>query len=100
MLSPDGKTFSCHKTVKYDDDGDCGTDPMSERHCAGAIIFAEKNGNVTQAMRMAERFRFYKIEDFTKDKKVMASVFDTEKEMLKVNKREQMPKRKLAKKKA
>jgi hypothetical protein len=52
MLSSSGGEFHCHKTSRQTGDG-------SQRHCAGALIFAEKNGNATQMMRIAERLGFY-----------------------------------------
>lgn len=62
MLSPAGGEFPCHKTVRRDHDGEgCapGRNRDGERHCAGALIFAEKNENATQMMRIAERIGLY-----------------------------------------
>lgn len=56
MLSSQGSTFACHKTV--DHDGDQFT-KSEEKHCAGALIFAEKNGTATQMMRIVERLGMY-----------------------------------------
>lgn len=76
FLVSGGGTFACHKTT-----GACGNNPKEERHCAGALIFAEKNGNANQMMRIMERLRMY---DHTKltDRE---SVFSSLKEMLKAN---------------
>jgi hypothetical protein len=75
MLSPGGSTFSCHKTVEHDDDDEpIQTDAV---HCAGALIFAEKNGNTTQMMRIAERLRLYDHRRLTR----RDTVFDTIDEM-------------------
>lgn len=54
MLNSQSGTFPCHKSVDYEDD-----DPTGDVHCAGALIFAEKNGNATQMMRIMERFGDY-----------------------------------------
>lgn len=68
MLSTGGGTFICHKTMET----------KSEQHCAGALIFAEKNRTATQAMRWMERIGVY---DHTKLES-QDSVFDTLPEML------------------
>jgi hypothetical protein len=81
MLSAQGGTFPCHKTIDYDkfeDDGDL--DPHAS-HCVGALVFAEKHRNRTQYMRIAERLGFY---DHSKlvTKANKKHVFDTLKQML------------------
>jgi hypothetical protein len=58
MLNPSGGTFPCHKSVDYGE-GDEPARKGGEVHCAGALIFAEKHGNATQMMRIAERFGDY-----------------------------------------
>ena len=60
MLDSQGGTFPCHKTAKgeHDDSGEYH-ETGDEIHCAGALIFAEKNGNATQMMRISERFGEY-----------------------------------------
>ena len=58
MLSLQGGEFPCHKTTVSDGDGDREVVADSQ-HCAGALIFAEKNGNATQMMRIMERTRDY-----------------------------------------
>lgn len=45
-LGPQGATFACHATE-------------NEQHCAGALIFAEKQELPTQMMRIAERLGWY-----------------------------------------
>lgn len=45
-----GGTFPCHKTVDHDD-----CDERSELQCAGAIIFAYKQGTSSQYIRICER---------------------------------------------
>jgi hypothetical protein len=69
MLSPHGGEFTCHKAVERGE----------KDHCGGALVFAEKNENQTQMMRIAERLRLY---DFTK-LKGHDRVFDTLADMLK-----------------
>lgn len=54
MLNPGGGEFVCHKTTVNDDGERVGG--INEQHCAGALIFAYKNDNATQMMRIAERF--------------------------------------------
>jgi hypothetical protein len=55
---PQGGTFACHKTVEHGDDGE-HLQREEEQHCAGALIFAEKQDNPTQLMRIYERFGGY-----------------------------------------
>lgn len=85
MLSTQGSTFTCHKTT-VDNDGELVEGPRS-RHCAGALIFAEKNGNATQMMRIAERLHDYDARKLMSQKDVVESVFDDLDEMLAVNRR-------------
>lgn len=75
MISRDGGTFACHKTT------DAGGSEGPVQHCAGALIFAEKNEIATQAMRIAERLRMY-------DHTLLQGhedVFDTLEEMVDAN---------------
>lgn len=73
MLSRGGGEFHCHKTTLQG-----GVPAGQERHCAGALIFAEKNGNATQMMRIAERLGMYD------PRKLVGyeNVFDDDAEML------------------
>jgi len=88
MLDSQGSTFACHKTTVYgstpEGDEDLRAGPQS-RHCAGALIFAEKQENATQAMRIAERLGWYNHRAFMADAAVVASVFDSLDEMLEAN---------------
>lgn len=59
MLHDNSFTFPCHKTVDYDAEGEGRRSSNDERHCAGALIFAEKNGTSTQMMRITERLGMY-----------------------------------------
>jgi hypothetical protein len=78
MLNFNGGVFPCHETIDYDEDEEDHIRNAGQ-HCAGALIFAEKNGNATQMMRIAERLRLY---DHTKLKKNHHLVFDSLKEMV------------------
>lgn len=52
------QTFACHKTTRFDDDGE--TVPhKKEQHCAGALIMLEHMNQPNQMMRIAERCGFY-----------------------------------------
>ena len=58
------RAFQCHKTVDYDsEEGDRTGSEDNAQHCAGALIFAEKNQLSHQMMRIAERLGMY---DYTK----------------------------------
>jgi hypothetical protein len=55
--------FACHKTCKIEEDKD-GCDVFVPRnkdtpHCAGALIFLEKQNKPHQMMRIYERLGFY-----------------------------------------
>ena len=80
MLSTQGGTFPCHKTIdydKYEDDGDLNPNSC---HCVGALVFAEKHGNATQYMRIAERLGLYNAATLlTKENQRL--VFDTLEQM-------------------
>lgn len=52
-----GQSFPCHKTLKQEEDGLVET--SKSEHCAGAMIFLEKQGAPNQMMRIAERLRMY-----------------------------------------
>lgn len=85
MLSPQGATFTCHKSTVEDTDSGKMVDGPNAQHCAGALIFGEKNGNSTQMMRIAERLRMYDPMALMADKEAVASVFDDLDEMVKAN---------------
>lgn len=78
-----GSTFACHKTTIEVDD-DLAEGPKS-RHCAGALIYAEKQGAVSQMVRIAERLRMYNPKDLMSNKDAVAKVFDSPEEMLEAN---------------
>ena len=76
MLSTAGGQFSCHKTR--------GMGKDEEVHCAGALIFAEKNENATQSMRLAERLGLYDANELRKAE-AWDEVFETAEEMIEAN---------------
>lgn len=78
-------TFSCHKTNKFDDEGNA-IETRDTQHCAGAMIFLEKLGRPNQLMRIAERFGGY---DHTK-LDMQAPIFRTPAEMIKAQPRSSM----------
>lgn len=89
LLDSQGRTFTCHRTTVDSDDDERGmVDGPNATHCAGALIFAEKNGNQTQMMRIAERMRWYDPGALMEQKEIVGSVFGSLKEMLKANKKE------------
>lgn len=52
--------FPCHKACDLGGDGLYREKPNDESpHCAGALIFLEKQGKPHQMMRINERFGFY-----------------------------------------
>lgn len=89
MLDSQGSTFACHKTTIDAPDDEDGSGLMAatpkSKHCAGALIFAEKNGKANQMMRIAERLRMYDAGKLMAQAEVVATVFDTLKEMLRAN---------------
>lgn len=82
-LSPDGKTFPCHKTTIDGVEGLVAT--ASSRHCAGSLIFSEKHKNATQMVRIAERLGLYNARKLMSQKEVVDKVFDSVREMQKAN---------------
>lgn len=84
MLHPGGSQFSCHKTVEHGDDEDEEGEAIpinrsDEIHCAGALIFAEKQGAATLIMRLGKHLGIYKPGTC----KGRDDVFDSADEMLK-----------------
>jgi hypothetical protein len=79
--------FPCHKTTVPTDDDDfedgdgCGGRKATKDsvHCAGALIFAEKNNTDTQMMRVAGRLGMYDPRKL--DQASFTEVFDTIEEM-------------------
>lgn len=56
VLGEPGASFACHKTT-----GVAGKrrTRRDHRHCAGALVFAERHQHATQLTRIAERLGFY-----------------------------------------
>lgn len=84
MLDRRGRMLVCHKTtvdVENEDGEGERTETPESSYCAGALIFAEKNRNATQLMRIAERLGMY---DRTK-LRGHDDVFDDMDEMLEAN---------------
>jgi hypothetical protein len=52
--------FACHKQCDLSDEGTYTEKPRDKSaHCAGALIFLEKQGRPHQMMRICERLGFY-----------------------------------------
>lgn len=81
LLSLRGGEFPCHKTVNYEGLDAEDDAPDGKLHCAGALIFAEKNETQTQMMRISHRLGLYEPEKLMADQAVVDSVFDTVEEM-------------------
>lgn len=75
MLSTGGGEFPCHRTIEHTDDGGY-REKEKAKHCAGALIFAEKNETATQMMRLCERLGMYDPEALMASQEAVASVFD------------------------
>jgi hypothetical protein len=81
MLNPNGGEFPCHRTIELHESQDGEHAGYSGKngkgkHCAGALIFAEKNGTATQMMRICERIGMYDPEALMANQEVVDSVFD------------------------
>lgn len=57
-ITKKGQTFTCHKTLDYDGEGNTVVGSKSQ-HCAGALIMLEKTERPNQMMRIAERLGLY-----------------------------------------
>lgn len=51
--------FACHKTCKLDDESGTFEPQQKSLHCAGALIFLEKQDAPHQMMRICERLGHY-----------------------------------------
>lgn len=51
--------FPCHKACKVDDEGDFVPRSAKTPHCAGALIFLEKQNRPHQMMRICGRLGVY-----------------------------------------
>lgn len=85
MLNSQGGTFPCHKTTQSTESGERCSNENSV-HCAGALIFAEKNGTATQMMRICERIGMYDAAKLMSNQSVVDSVWDTRSQWLRAGK--------------
>jgi hypothetical protein len=82
MLNQNGGEFPCHRTIEHLE-GDHGEDAGFRekngkgKHCAGALIFAEKHGVATQMMRICERIGMYDPVPLMASHENVEAVFDT-----------------------
>jgi hypothetical protein len=51
--------FACHKQCEIDDDGMFVAKNEKTQHCAGALIYLEKQNRPHQMMRISERLGLY-----------------------------------------
>lgn len=77
-----GGEFACHKTTKYNAQGDLVATKISQ-HCAGALIFADKQDRAHQMARINMRLGFY--DPNLLDQAAFPLVFDDEDEMVAAN---------------
>lgn len=75
-----GATFACHKTTVDDDSEGDRVVTMNSQHCAGALVFAEKQGLIDQPQmnRIAMRLSLFDPSKLQGHKQV----FDSQEEML------------------
>jgi len=75
--------FACHKTteLKESEDGEGATYEPHEKsqHCAGALIFREKQNNPHQMMRICERLGMYDRTKLKMDSPVFGSMAEVRK---------------------
>lgn len=81
MLDWNGQTFQCHKTLHI---AEKRFGKADAQHCAGALIFAEKNDVMTQAMRMAGRLGIYE-PGLADNGRQSARVYDSAAEMIRAH---------------
>lgn len=68
--------FACHKTCELDDDTGTYEPKAKSLHCAGALIFLEKQDKSHQMMRIAERLGMYDRRKLNMDAPVVGSPKD------------------------
>lgn len=86
FTSSEGGAFPCHKTAEANEEGFQSGGGSLE--CGGAILFAEKNGNATQYMRISERIGCYDAREYESEE-LRALVWDDADEWLDAAKRAQ-----------
>lgn len=87
MQSSGNHTFPCHKTTVEDGEGELVV-AQESRHCAGAIIFMEKQEKSNNILRIMERLGVYDYKKFMEDEEAVQSVFDNKAQMAAVNEEE------------
>ncbi len=89
IAGPRRGEFPCHKTVvRFDDDEDEDGDNYDDRkakHCAGALIYAEKIQKPHQMMRICERLGMYDAKALMANKAVTDLVCDSFRELQEVH---------------
>ena len=68
--------FACHKTCELDDDTGTYEPKAKSLHCAGALIFLEKQNKPHQMMQIAERLGLYDHRKLNMDAPVVGSPKD------------------------
>jgi hypothetical protein len=71
--------FACHRACKVDSRGNFVQRGEKTPHCAGALIFLEKQEKPHQMMRISERLGLYDRSKLDMDAKVVASTADCRK---------------------
>jgi hypothetical protein len=66
--------FACHKTCELDDETGDYKPTKESQHCAGALIFLEKQNAPHQMMRISERLGFYDRSGLNMDAPVFGSL--------------------------
>jgi len=59
VTSNPGATFACHKTTVDDDETGDRVETPESQHCAGALVFAHRQGRYPQLVRIAGRLGMY-----------------------------------------
>lgn len=54
-----GQSFTCHETNDFDDESGEAIVTIDSRHCAGAALILEAEGNPNQLMQVAQRLGYY-----------------------------------------
>ena len=82
MLDSNGGSFTCHKAIHGEEDDYGKYEPsINDVHCAGALIFAERNNSQTKVMWLGERLDLYDPSKF-RSRKQRLMVFKSIAEML------------------
>ncbi len=68
--------FACHKTCELDDESGVYEPQEKSLHCAGALIFLERQAQPHQMMRIAERLGMYDRTKLNMDAPVVESSAD------------------------